>query len=164
LDECRPAANSPLVRTVTFRSGGDELQLGYDLWHTRPLDRHLNGVLYQPPALQSPIAAQGSGGELRAGRAILRTNPQQPVWLVAQELDPAIRSWVAVNPQDTPTPLRLETPLGAVSATRWGRGRVEWRAPEAGEQVLVLDTLAELDGLRVPRSVRVVRAEQATEA
>jgi hypothetical protein len=145
------------VRTVTYRSGGDELRLRYDLWHTRPLDRRLNGLPYHPPALESPPAAQGSVGELRAGGATLRT-AAQPCWLLAQELDPAARAWVAVNPQDRPTPLRLETPLGTVTAARWGVGRVEWRAPEGGAQTLVLDTLVEPAGLRVPEGVRVVRA------
>ena len=156
-DETGPGPESPLVRSVTYRSGGDELRLRYDLWHTRPLDRRLNGLPYHPPALESPVAAQGSGGELRAGSATLRTAPQ-PCWLLAQELDPASRAWVAVNPQDTPTALRLETPLGAVTAARWGVGSIEWRAPAGGAQTLVLDTLEEPAELRVPEGVRVIRA------
>jgi hypothetical protein len=114
-------------------------------------------VVNDPPARASPGAAQGSSGELRAGGAVLRTAPQ-PVWLIAQELDPAERAWIAVNPQDAPTALRLETPLGVVTAARWGAGRIEWRAPEGGEQTLVLDTLEEPSDLRVPAGVRLVRS------
>jgi hypothetical protein len=83
------------------------------------------------------------------------------VWLIAQELDPAARAWIAVNPQDSPTALRLETPLGTVTAARWGAGRIEWRAPEGGAQTLVLDTLEEPSDLRAPAGVRLVRAGAA---
>ena len=151
------APSRPLVRSVTYGSGGDELRLRYDLWYTRPLDRCLNGLPYHPPALRSPVAAQGSSGAARAGSATLRTAPS-PCWLLAQELDPASRAWVAVNPQDAPTALRLETALGTVTASRWGVGSIEWRAPAGGAQTLVLDTLEDPAGLRVPEGVRVIRA------
>jgi hypothetical protein len=144
------------LRTVTYRSAGDELALDYDLWYTRPGERRLNGQVYQPPALDSPLAVQGSTGTLRVGGATLITNPQ-PVWLVAQELDSEARTWVAVNPLDQPTPLRWETPVGVITATSWGLGRLELRAP-AGRPELSVETLAEPVGLQAPPSVVVSRA------
>jgi hypothetical protein len=144
------------IRTVTYRHGDDELSLRYDLWNTEPRQRRFNGVAYEPPALSSPLGVQGDGGELRVGSARLVTEPR-PVWLIAQEVDPARRTWIAVNPQDYPTPVRLETPCGVVSAGRWGMGRLEWRAPVGGSQELIVDALTEPVGLRVPDGVTVRR-------
>jgi len=52
--------------------------------------------------------------------------------LIAQELADAERVWVAVNSEEWPTPLRLETPAGVLSAERWGTGRIEWHVAENG--------------------------------
>jgi hypothetical protein len=142
------------VRTVTYRSGGDELALCYDLWNTEPQARMLNGAPYGPPNLASPLAAQGNSGDLAVGSARLVTHPQQ-VWLIAQELDPSQRCWIAANPEHSPTPLRLETPLGAITAEAWGLGRIEWRAPEGGEQVVIVEGLREPVGLHVPEGTRM---------
>lgn len=142
------------IRNVVYRSGGDELALCYDLWNTEPMERRINGTVYEPPNLESPLGVQGDGGDLRVGKARLVTNPQQ-VWLIAQELDPARRAWIAVNPEDRPTPLRLETPCGVIAADEWGMGRLEWRAPVGGEEFLIVDTLKEPVGLQVPKDVRV---------
>jgi hypothetical protein len=142
------------IRTVTYRSGGDELSLAYDLWNSEPRQRRFNGAVYAPPALSSPLGVQGDGGELRVGSVRLVTEPQ-PVWLIAQEADPARRTWIAVNPLEQPTAVRLETPCGVVSADQWGLGRLEWRAPVGGGQELIVDALAEPVGLRVPDGVTV---------
>lgn len=142
------------MRTVVYRSGGDELALYYDLWNTEPMGRRINGTVYEPPHLESPLGVQGDGGDLRVGSATLLTNPQQ-VWLIAQELDPAQRAWIAVNPEDRPTPLHLETPCGVITAEEWGMGRLEWRAPVAGEEILIVDSLAEPVGLKVPKDVKI---------
>jgi hypothetical protein len=146
------------VRTVTYRSGGDEVQVRYDLWRTQPGERRLNGQVYEPPSLASPLAVQGSSGTLTVGSATLRTD-QQPVWLIAQEVDPAQRAWIAVNPGNQPTPLRLETPYGTVTAERWGLGRLEWRAPEGGEQVLLIDAVDEPVELNVPAGLAIRRRQ-----
>jgi hypothetical protein len=143
------------VRTVAYRSGGNELCLRYDLWNTEPGERLLNGEPYYPPNLSSPLAVQGDGGDLVVGSARLTTHPQQ-VWLIAQELDPAQRCWIAVNPLDSVTPLRLETPLGVVTADEWGMGRIEWRAPEGEAQVVVIDALHRPVGLQVPEGIEVL--------
>lgn len=148
------AVDETHVRTVVYRSGGDELLLRYDLWHTEPKERRLNGALYLPPNLSSPLAAQGASGRLSAGSATLLTNPQQ-VWLIAQELDPARRAWIVANPEDQPTPLRLETPLGVVAAAAFGLGRLAWHAPEGGPQTLVVEALREPAGLEAPAGVDV---------
>ena len=137
-----------LVRSVTYGSGGDELRLRYDLWHTRPLDRRLNGLPYHPPALRSPVAAQGSSGA--AGRERHAAHRPQPRWLLAQELDRASRAWVAVNPR-TADRAAPGTALGTVTASRWGVGSIEWRAPAGGAQTLVLDTLEDPAGCACPR-------------
>jgi hypothetical protein len=146
------------VRTVTFRSGEDELQLRYDLWHTEPLERRLNGQVYQAPALASPLAAQGSTGRLTLAGAMLRTEPK-PVWLIAQDLDPAERVWVAVNPETSPTWLQLETPGGVVSIERFGLGRLEWRQPASGASEVIIDALDEPVGLTTPAGVTVRRRD-----
>ena len=82
----RAGPASPALRTVTFTSGTDTLQLVYDLWSTAPGKHRLGGVVYNPPALASPLAVQGSSGRLAVGQATLETAPQ-PVWLIAQEDD-----------------------------------------------------------------------------
>jgi hypothetical protein len=149
------------VRTVTYSSGGGKLCVRYDLWNTEPVERLLNGEIYHPPNLSSPLAVQGDSGELVVGSAKLTTDPQQ-VWLIAQELDPAQRCWIAVNPLDDATVLRLETPLGVVTADEWGMGRIEWRAPQGKAQVVVIDAMHKPAGLRVPEGVEVLwRAPQA---
>lgn len=153
------AVGDDFIRTVTYRSGQDEIALSYDLWNTQPRERRFNGRVYQPPNLQSPLGVQGNSGELRVGGACLRTNPQQ-VWLIAQELDPAQRAWIAVNPEDRPTPLRLETPCGVIAADAWGMGSVTWQAPVGGEQIIVIDALEEPVGLRVPAGIRIVRQQE----
>ncbi len=142
------------VRTVVYRSGGDELALSYDLWNTEPKERCLNGVVYKPPNLDSPLGVQGDSGELRVGKARLVTNSQQ-VWLIAQELEPTRRAWIAVNPEDRPTPMRLETPCGVITASDWGMGRLEWRAPAGGQATLIVDTLRKPVDLQVPEGVAV---------
>jgi hypothetical protein len=151
--------DAEFIRTVTYRSGEDELILRYDLWNTEPKERVLNGVLHEPPSLSSPLAVQGDSGELKVGQATLLTNPQQ-VWLVAQELDPAERTWAAVNPEDRPTPLRLETPCGVITAKEWGLGRLEWRAPLGAEQTVIVDALSEPVELKVPAGVDVYWRQQ----
>ncbi|HVG97220.1 MAG TPA: hypothetical protein VNK05_09985 [Chloroflexota bacterium] len=148
-DAVAPTAASPALRTVTFTSGTDTLQLLYDLWSTAPGERRLGGEVYDPPALASPLAVQGSSGRLAVGQATLETAPQ-PVWLIAREDDAATRSWTAVNPTDRPTPLRLETPLGVLTAERWGLGRLEWHAPAGEAPSLAVDALRPPEGLRLP--------------
>jgi hypothetical protein len=150
--------DSPLVRTVTYESGGDALELRYDLWHSRPAGRRVNGMEYVAPALDSPVAVQGDGGVLRAGGATLETAPQM-CWLIAPPGGAGARAWIAVNPEDRPTALRLETPLGTVTAERFGAGRLAWQAAPDGSSRLVVDTLAPPGGLRVPAGVAVETAD-----
>jgi hypothetical protein len=148
------AVDDEYIRTVTYRSGSDELSLSYDLWNTEPKERRIEGVLYEPPHLDSPLGVQGDGGEQTVGTATLVTNPQK-VWLITQELDPTRRVWIAVNPEDRPTPVRFETPSGVVTADEWGIGRLEWQAPVGGEEILIVDTLREPVGIRVPEGIKV---------
>ena len=151
------------IRTVTYSSGDESISLRYDLWNTRPLGRFLNGSAYTPPNLASPLAVQSDTGVLRVGGAVLRTAPQQ-VWLVAQEVDPGLRTYVAVNPQPKPTPLHLETPFGIISSASWGMGRIEWRIPANGEQSVHIDALETLAQLDVPENVRIIYTSPAISA
>jgi hypothetical protein len=152
---------TPLERTIRITSGEDALALRYDLWHTRPIARSINGRAYLAPPLDSPIAVQGDSGTLRAGSAILHTDPGVMVWLIAQDLDPARRAWTVVNPLDRPTSMRLDTPIGAVATSRWTVGRVELRAPSGAVPELVLQTPGTVPAFDLPPGVRL-QADQRT--
>jgi hypothetical protein len=97
---------------------------------------------------------QGESGDLTVGGARLLTDPRH-AWLIAQELDPARRTWIAVTPDDLSTPLRLETPAGVVAAKEFGSGRIEWRAPEGRRGTLIVETLRRPVGLEAPDGVDV---------
>lgn len=142
------------IRTIRYAGGGDEIALRYDLWNTRPVDRAIDGQPYTPPHLSSPLAVQGDSGQLAVGSATLTANPQH-LFLVAQEMDPANRCWVVVNPQERPTPLRLETPAGVLTAEAFGMGRIEWSAPVGGEQVVRVESLEPVVGLSAPVGVTI---------
>ncbi len=139
------------VRTVTYTNGGDSLSLRYDLWHTCPAGRLLAGKVYVPPQLTSPLAVQGQSGYLQVGQAHLYTQPQ-PMWLAAQALDESDQTYVAVNPVEQVTSLKLETPAGTVSAGAWGLGRLEWRVAEG---ILRVDCLQMPQDLVVPDGVHI---------
>jgi hypothetical protein len=143
-----------LIRTVTYRSGGDEIAIDYDLWNSEPGGRRINGQPYRPPNLSSPLAVQGDSGCLQVGTATLVTHPQQ-AWLIAQELDPERRLWIAVNPEEQRTPLKLQTACGELSLDSFGVGRIEWRAPVGGEQSILVQSLAEPHVVSVPEGVPV---------
>ena len=145
------------IRTVTYSNGGESLSLRYDLWNTVPVARYLNGEAYSAPQLSSPLAVQGDTGYLEAGKARLFGQPQ-PLWLIAQELDPAGCTYVAVNPGQPATPLRLETPAGTLQASAWSMGRLEWRVPGNGDgrQVVILEGLEPPADLSVPDGVQII--------
>jgi hypothetical protein len=142
------------IRTVAYRSGEDELSLSYDLWSTAPKERRFNSKEYEPPGLASPLGVQGDSGDLKVGSARLLTRPQH-AWLIAQELDPTQRTWIAANPEDSPTPLTLETASGVISAEEFGLGRLEWRAPVGGPEALIIEALRQPVGLKVPKEIAV---------
>jgi hypothetical protein len=88
----------------------------------------------------------------------LVTKPVQ-AWLVVQDLDPTRRAWIAVVPQDSPTPLRLETPAGVVAIEECRMGRIEWRAPHGEPGTLIIEAMNRPVGLQVPDGVAVVFSE-----
>ncbi|MCC7208127.1 MAG: hypothetical protein IT323_12535 [Anaerolineae bacterium] len=143
------------VRTVSYTNGGDSLALRYDLWKTQPAGRVIAGKAYAPPHLTSPLAVQGDAGSLALSGAMLYTQPQ-PMWLIALADGPGAPSYTAVNPLDRATPLRFETPLGAVTASAWGLGRIGWRVTADGEQEITVDCLRAPKDLIVPDGARVV--------
>lgn len=146
--------SSRLIRSVAYQNGSDALRLDYDLLNTRPAGRWIHGERYQPGGLQSPLAVQGDSGVLQAGSARLITRPQ-PAWLVAQEQIPECRLWVAVNPVDSPTFVRLETPGGVLSAEAWRAGRIEWHYSGSGVSTITFDGVAAPAGLKTPAGAQV---------
>jgi len=154
-DATAATSTSPVERTVRYHSSNHSLELRYDLWQTRPAGRRFDGVEYVPAPLESPLAVQRDSGTLQAGSATLRTAAGAMVWLIAQELDPSVRSWTAVNPGVQSTSLELETPLGAVRATQWGAGRVEWRTTGGDTSAVLVDCIDAPAGLEVPDGVGV---------
>ena len=123
---------------------------------TSPKHPHRGNWLWlvDDPEIGDLNAVQGDSGQLRAGSVTLETNPQ-PIWLLAQEIEPGSWVWIAVNPEERPTPLRWHTATGTITAESWELGRLEWRAPEGGEQVLIVQGVEELHGLTVPEGLRV---------
>ena len=88
------AVGDQSIRTVTYRSDGDELTLCYDLWNTVPGARALNGAPYQPPNLASPLAVQGESGELAVGSASApRTLLRGKGWSVCDPREPTRDPW-----------------------------------------------------------------------
>jgi hypothetical protein len=83
--------------------------------------------------------------------------------LIAQELGaaegPAERAWVAVNLEDRPTRLRLETPAGVLTAERWGVGRIEWRTTRDGTSRILVDCAEPPIGLSAPSGAEVANEE-----
>jgi len=146
--------NDHSIRSVSYESGGDHVRLDYDLWHTQPTGRWLNGYRFKAVGLRSPLAIQGDHGTLVAGNAKLETN-NQPMWLVAEELLPEQRAWIATNPQDIPTKLHFETPCGVISADEWRLGRITWLAPEGGRQAIQIEGVELPKGLIVPEEIEV---------
>ena len=108
--------------------------------------------------LRSPLAVQGDAGHLAVGGARLDT-AAAPMWLVACEVDPAHRTWIAVNPLGTASPLRFETPRGVVTADEWGLGRIAWRARAGEADVVEVMAVDKPVGLVVPAGVDVVYSE-----
>jgi hypothetical protein len=156
------AVDAERVRTVRYASGGDDIELRYDLQRTEPGERRINGAVYDPPQLSSPIAAQSSDGRVTVGATTLETDAG-PAWLIAQELDPATRQWVAVNPLERARPLRLSTPVGVIAADAFPLGRLEVLAPVGGQVTVILDAIVPPVGLTVPPGVAVVTRERSSQ-
>ena len=137
-DETGPGPESALVRSVTYGSGGDELRLRYDLWHPPP-GPCLNGLPYHPPALRSPVAAQGSSGARGPGAP--RCAPP-PAVLAAGA---GARSRVAgLGGRQPPGHADRAAPRGSAwhrHRVALGRGEHRVAGARRGSQTLVLDTL-----------------------
>jgi hypothetical protein len=129
------------VRTVRF----GELDLRFDLWHTRPIERLIAGAPYPAPMLDSPVAAQGDGGRLELGDAMLETAAGVPTWLIARD-----DTWTAVVPGRRRTRLRLTTPVGEAVAEAFGPGRIEVQPDR-----VLLECLDGPSGLSLPQGARL---------
>ncbi len=108
------------VRTVRYASGADLLELSVDLQTNRLLERRINGIVYQPPMLASPVAVQSMSGALEIGSARL-TCGTVPAWVVADESG---STWAASNPSNDETFWRFITPVATVESAAFGFGRV----------------------------------------
>jgi hypothetical protein len=113
------------VRDVSYASDGGSLGLRYSLRDLHVLERRIEGRQYGPPMLEAPCVRQGRG-PIAVGGATL-TAGGAPAWLLA---DAGRRVWVAANPSDELTPVRLETPEGALETDAFGFGRIVWRGAE----------------------------------
>ncbi len=114
------------VRTVSYASGSDLLEIDVDLYANCMVERRVNGAIYQAAMLSSSTAVQSTTGELQVGGASLSTSPT-PAWLLA---DDDHDCWVAVKASDEPGPWRFETPGGSVTCAAFGFGKVVWRGRE----------------------------------
>lgn len=108
------------IRTVRYASGADLLELSVDLHANRLLERRINGVVYQPPILASPVAVQSDSGAIAVGSAHL-TCGAVPAWVVA---DDEGGRWAAANPTNDETYWRFVTPEATVESAAFGFGRV----------------------------------------
>ncbi|MCL6540419.1 MAG: hypothetical protein K6T87_07515 [Roseiflexus sp.] len=108
------------IRTVRYASGADLLELSVDLHTNRLLERRINGIVYQPPMLASPVAVQSTSGTLEIGSARL-TCGTVPAWVVADESGGA---WAASNPSNDETHWRFITPVATLESAAFGFGRV----------------------------------------
>ncbi|MGC9041732.1 MAG: hypothetical protein ACP5MJ_19745 [Roseiflexus sp.] len=108
------------VRTVRYASGADLIELSVDLRANRLLERRINGRVYQPPLLASPVAVQSAEGQVAVGSAHL-TCGTVPAWVVA---DDDGGRWAAANPTDDETHWRFVTPEATIESAAFGFGRV----------------------------------------
>ena len=143
------------IRTVTYQSGDDALSIRYDLWNTRPLERLFNNQVYTSPQLQSPLAVQGDTGFLQVGDARLYTQ-HQPMILIAHDTDETQQTYVAINPTTDSTHLRLETPVGTVTADNFGLGRIEISVKSGQSPTVILNCLQPPENLSVPEGFQIV--------
>lgn len=146
------AVDDKHIRTVTYHNGDMPMTLRYDLWNTCPVERLFGGQVYESPQLQSPLAVQGDTGYLEVGQARLYTQPQ-PIVLIAQDVDSSQQTFVAINPIDQCTHLRLETPIGTIFADEWGLGRIELHISADGNAVLRISCLQPPVNLSLPDGV-----------
>lgn len=122
------------VRTVRYASGADLLELSVDLHANRLLERRINGIVYQPPMLASPVAVQSMSGALEVGSARL-TCGAIPAWMVADEEG---SGWAAANPSNEETHWQFTTPVAMVESAAFGFGRIA----VYGDEHPVIDVLA----------------------
>ena len=106
---------------MRYTNGDRQLEIQVDLYANRLVERRIGGQAYQPPMLESPVAAQGMSGTLACGSASLTYEPGIAAWLVADEV---ARCWAAANPTGTATPWEFMTPVAQVRSPAWHFGRV----------------------------------------
>ena len=142
-------------RTIAYASEGGSVALTYNLWDMGLIERRCDGAPYVAArARVGGIDGGGtqfllSGGNERLGRATLQS--AAGAWLIA---DDDARRYVAVNPYDAATPIRLATPEAEITCDAFPLGRIDF--DEAGG-VVRIETATDPGEVRVtPATIRVV--------
>ena len=125
-------------------------------------ERRLNGALYHPPALESPLAVQGSAGGA-ARRAAPRCTPAPQPVLAASRRSSTRRAaaWIGRQPPGHARPRCAWRRRSAPSPRRAGAwGASSGGRPQAGPRRSCWTRWKTPADLRVPEGVRVVRARR----
>jgi hypothetical protein len=141
------------VRRVRFGGEGREVELRYDLFHSEPVGRRIDGQPYEPPSLTSPVAVQGEDGTLRLGDATLTTDPQ-PVWLMRLGGSRPHPDLLPGGEGTTSFPL----PLGAASRPE-GQGQAEGVAKTHSDGWAIVNPLDQPTRLRLETPRGTLSAE-----
>jgi hypothetical protein len=121
------------VRTVRYRSGGDDLLLRYRLLDMGIVERAINGEPYLPPALETTLAVQGDGNSPLTLAGHRLDVPGRPSWLYVA---PDGGMVTAATPLPATGPWRLDLAHGGtVVATGAGPARVTCHIGDAEPRV-----------------------------
>ncbi len=121
------ATNDNHHRTIEYASAGGSVALTYSLWDMSLIERRNDGVTYAPPASRvgaidgsGPQFVQTTDATTQLGRATLHA--ATPHWLIA---DDEARRYIAINPSNTATPLRLTTPTTEITCDSLPFARID---------------------------------------
>ncbi len=116
-------------RKIEYASEGGSIALTYSLWDMSLVERHYDGTLYAPPAANvgamdgtGPQHIQTTDTTTQLGRATLHTATATPHWLVAND---EARRYIAINPSNTATPIRLTTPTTEIICESLPHARID---------------------------------------
>lgn len=149
------------VRTIRYRSGGDELLLRYRLSDMEIVERRVNGAPIQPVALRSPLAVQRTSGKLDLD-GISFEAPDGANWLYANpRKDVVVASRVAADSG----PWNLRLPGGQrVAVDALGVGRVQCRTRDGRVEIEHARQIGEISLLGwSDRPTLVVNGEDVSE-
>jgi len=126
------ASDRPRPWRVSYQRAGQEIGLEVDLMEWNLLRRWTQDGELGYPMLESPLARQGTSGEIRIGQAVLRwgepDSQPEPAWLFAL---PEVGLWAAGYTGLQPVPLKLETPKGSAAVQSMACGTLVWENGQA---------------------------------